>query len=174
MKGVMRFGKKKKLALRYIGPFEILERIGIVSYRLALPPNISQVHPMFHVSMLRKYISEPSHVLQPQSVEVNEDLTFEEDLVAIIDYQVRQLRSKVIPLRNRYDRVHVGKQGRRSQLPAQHGREMAPFGKVAAVFEALGNILVWRASGIKQQAGRIAERLIGSLLSGRLYLALYH
>ena len=77
MKGVMRFGKKKKLAPRYIGPFEKLERVGMIAYRLALPSNRSQVHLVFHVSMLRKYISDPSHVLQPHSVEVNEDLTFE-------------------------------------------------------------------------------------------------
>ena len=63
MKGVMRFDKKGKLASRYIGPFEILERIGMVAYRLALPPNLSQVHPMFHISMLMKYISNPSHIL---------------------------------------------------------------------------------------------------------------
>ena len=63
MKGVMRFGKKKKLAPRYIGPFEILEIVRIIAYRLALPSNMSQVHPVFHVSMLRKYISDPSHVL---------------------------------------------------------------------------------------------------------------
>ena len=98
MKGVMSFGKKGKLAPRYIGPFEILERIGMVAYQLALPPNMSQVHPVFHISMLRKYISDPSHVLQPQSVELNEDLTIEEEPVAIVDYQVRQLRSKVIPM----------------------------------------------------------------------------
>ena len=64
MKGVMRFGKKEKLAPRYIQPFKILERIGVVAYRLALPPDMSQVHPVFHVSMLRKYISDPLHVLQ--------------------------------------------------------------------------------------------------------------
>ena len=87
-----------KLASKYIGPFEILERIGLVAYRLTLPPNMSQVHPVFHISMLRKYISDPSHVLQPQSVELNEDLTFEEEPVAIVDFQVRQLRSKVIPM----------------------------------------------------------------------------
>ena len=98
MKGVMRFGKKGKLAPRYIGPFEILERIDMVAYRLALPPNMSQVHPVFHISMLRKYSSDPSHVLQPHSMELNEDLTFEEEPVAIVDYQVRQLRSKVIPM----------------------------------------------------------------------------
>ena len=68
----------------------------MVLYRLALPSDISQVHPVFYVSMLRKYISDPSHMLQPQSVELNEDLTFEEESVAIVDYQVRQLRSKVI------------------------------------------------------------------------------
>ena len=66
IKCVMRFVKKGKLALRYIGPFEILERVGMVAYRLALPPNMSQVHPMFHVSMLKKYILDPSHVLQPK------------------------------------------------------------------------------------------------------------
>ena len=90
--------QERKIAPRYIEPFEILERIGMVAYRLALPPYISQVHPVFDVSMLRKYISNPSHVLQPQSVELNEDLTFEEEPVAIVDYQVRQLRSKVIPI----------------------------------------------------------------------------
>ena len=72
MKGVMRFGKEEKLALRHIGPFEILERVGMVAYRLALPPNMSQMHPVFHISMLRKYISDPSHVLQPQSVQKQE------------------------------------------------------------------------------------------------------
>ena len=60
---MMRFGKKEKLALRYIGPFEILNRVDKVNYRLTLPPNLSQVHPLFYVSMLRKYISDPSHVL---------------------------------------------------------------------------------------------------------------
>ena len=68
----------------------------MVAYRLALPPDMSQVHPVFHVSMLRKYISNPSHVLQPQSVELNEDMTFEQEPVEIVNYQVRQLRSKVI------------------------------------------------------------------------------
>ena len=57
---------------------------------------MSQVHPVFHVSMLRKYISDPSQVLQPQSVELNEDLTFEEEPVAIVDYQVRQWRNNSV------------------------------------------------------------------------------
>ena len=51
MKGVMRFGKKGKLSLRYVGPFEILERVGAFAYRLALPPALSRLHNVFHVSM---------------------------------------------------------------------------------------------------------------------------
>ncbi|XP_048231323.1 uncharacterized protein LOC125370332 [Ricinus communis] len=98
MHGVMRFGKKGKLAPRYMGPFEIIDRIGEVAYKLDLPPNFSHVHPVFHISMLRKYILDPSHVLQPQYMEVSEDLTYEEQPVMIMDTQVRQLRSKVIPI----------------------------------------------------------------------------
>ena len=88
MKGVMRFGKKGKLALRYIGPFEIRSRVGEVAYRLVLPPKLSWSHSVFHLSMLRKYISDPSHVLQAQAVELSEDLTYEEYPVAIVDRQV--------------------------------------------------------------------------------------
>ena len=76
----------------------ILERICMVAYRLALPPDMSQMHPVFRVSMLRKYILDPSYVLQPHSVEVNEDLTYEEEPIVIVDYQVRRLRSKTIPI----------------------------------------------------------------------------
>ena len=65
-KGVSRFGKKGKLSPRYIGPYEILERIGPVAYRLALPPELLGIHDVFHVSMLRRYRSDPSHVLQYQ------------------------------------------------------------------------------------------------------------
>ena len=69
-----------------------------MAYRLVLPPELSRIHPVFHVSMLRKYISDPSHVLQPQSIEISEDLTYEEYPVAIVDRQVRQLRTKEIPM----------------------------------------------------------------------------
>ena len=56
MKGVMRFGKRGKLSPRYIGPFEVMKRVGEVAYELALPPGLSGVHPVFHVSMLKKTI----------------------------------------------------------------------------------------------------------------------
>ena len=62
-RGVIRFGKWGKLSLRFIGPFEILERVGIVAYQLMLPPSLSGVHEVFHVSMLRKYTPDPTHVV---------------------------------------------------------------------------------------------------------------
>ena len=62
-RGVVRFGKRGKLSPRFIGPFEILERVGTVAYRLALPPSMSGVHEVFHVSMLRKYTPDPAHVV---------------------------------------------------------------------------------------------------------------
>ena len=62
-RGVARFGKRGKLVLRYIGPFERLERVGTVAYRLALPPSLSSVHEVFHVSMLRKYTLDPAPVV---------------------------------------------------------------------------------------------------------------
>ncbi|XP_070012884.1 uncharacterized protein [Nicotiana sylvestris] len=98
MKGVMIFGKKSKLSPRFIGPFEILDQVGEVTYRLALPPGLSAVHPVFHVSMFRKYHGDPSHVLDFSTVQLDRDLTYEEEPVAILDQQVRQLRSKSYPL----------------------------------------------------------------------------
>ena len=85
MKGVMRFGKKGKLSPRYIGHFKILERIGKVAYKLTLPSELSAVHNFFYVSMLRKYISDPSYVLESEPIEVREDLTYEEQPVQILD-----------------------------------------------------------------------------------------
>ena len=90
----IRFGKKGKLTPRYIRSFEILDRVGNVSYRLALPPNFGHVHPVFHISMLRKYVPHPSHILQTQEIEVDKDLSYEEVPVAIVDRQIRKLRNK--------------------------------------------------------------------------------
>ena len=84
-KGIVRFGKKGKLAPRFIGPFEILEKIGVVAYRLALPPQLSLVHDVFHISMLRKYYPDPSHVIQWQEVDVVENATYEEKPIRVLD-----------------------------------------------------------------------------------------
>ena len=81
----MRFGKSGKLSPRFIGPFEILERIGEAAYRLALPPQLSGVHDVFHVSMLRKYEPDPSHVLDWTDLEVDEDASYEERPVRVMD-----------------------------------------------------------------------------------------
>ena len=94
----MRFGKKGKLSPRYVGPFEIIKRIGKVVYRLALSPDLSAVHNVFPVSMLKKYVLDPSHVLTEEPIEVHEDLTYEEKPVKILDKQDKILRNKIIPL----------------------------------------------------------------------------
>jgi len=92
------FGRKEKLSPRYIGPFEILERIGPVAYHLALPFELDGVHPIFHVSMLRKYLLDPSHVIKFHELSLEKDLTYGEKLVAILDRQVKKHRSKNIML----------------------------------------------------------------------------
>ena len=97
-KGVFRFGRRCKLSLRFIGPYEIVSKVGPVAYRLKLPPELSRIYDTFHVSMLRKYILNPSHVLREQPVQLKENLTYEETLVQIVDHKEQVLRSKVIPL----------------------------------------------------------------------------
>ncbi|WMV52715.1 hypothetical protein MTR67_046100 [Solanum verrucosum] len=96
MKGVMRFGRRGKLSPRYIGPFEILRTVGEVTYELALPPAFSAIHPVFHVSMLRRYVRDESHVLQYDAVELDDRLTFVEEPVDILARDVRKLRSRAI------------------------------------------------------------------------------
>ena len=83
-KGVVRFGKRGKLCPRYVGPFEIVERVGPVAYRLDLPDELSRVHNVFHISMLHKYISDPSHVLEIPEIELRDDLSYEEQPVQIL------------------------------------------------------------------------------------------
>ena len=84
-RGVVRFGKRGRLSPRYIGPFEALEKIGTVAYRLALPLILSIVHAVFHVSMLRKYTPNPTHVVDWGELIVDVDGTFEEGPVHIMD-----------------------------------------------------------------------------------------
>ena len=78
-RGVVRFGKRGKLSPRFIGPFEILKRVGTVAYRLVLPPTMSGVHEVFHVSMLRKYTPDPAHVVDWGRIEVDIDGTLRRD-----------------------------------------------------------------------------------------------
>ena len=62
-RGMIRFGKRGKLSSRYIGPFEVLKKVGAVDYRLALPPSLSSFHEVFQVSMLQKYTPDPNHIV---------------------------------------------------------------------------------------------------------------
>ena len=97
-RGVVRFGKRGKLSPRFIGPFEILERIGTVAYRLTLSPSMSGVHEVFHVSMLWAYTLDPAHVVNWRQIEVDTDGTFEEGPVYIIDSRYQVLRRKTVRL----------------------------------------------------------------------------
>ena len=86
-RGVIRFSKHGKLSPRFIGPFDVLERVGAVAYRLALPPSLSGVHEVFHVSMLMKYTPDPAHVVDLSELDIDVDGTFEEGPVRIMDSQ---------------------------------------------------------------------------------------
>src|SRR5262249_39102481 len=97
-KGVVRFGQQGKLKPRFIGPFEVLERVGAVAYRLALPPSLDGVHDVFHVSMLKRYLADPSHVVDLPPVAIRPDLSYEEHPIRILDRKTQELRSKSIPL----------------------------------------------------------------------------
>ena len=97
-RGVVRFGKRGKLSSRFIGPFEILERIDTVKYWLALLPSMTGVHEVFHVSMLRKHTPNLAHVVDWGQVEVDTDGTFEEGLVYIVGSRYQVLRRKTVRL----------------------------------------------------------------------------
>ena len=97
-KGVVRFGKRGKLNPRYIGPFEIVERVGPVAYRLDLPEELSRVHNVFHISMLRKYIPDPSHTLEALEIELRDELSYEEQPVQILGREEKELLNKTISL----------------------------------------------------------------------------
>ena len=97
-RGVVRIGKRGKLSPRFIGPFEILERMGNVAYRLALPPSMSGVHEVLHVSMLLEYTPDTAHVVDWGQIEVDTDGTFEEGPVYIVDSRYQVLRRKTVRL----------------------------------------------------------------------------
>ncbi|KAA0054468.1 pol protein [Cucumis melo var. makuwa] len=98
MKSVLMFEKKGKLSPRFVGSFEILERIGPVAYRLVLPPTFSAVHDVFHVSMLRKYVVDSTHVVDFELLQINVNMSYEEQPVDILARDVKMLRNRGIVL----------------------------------------------------------------------------
>ena len=94
----MRFGRKEKLSPHFVGPFEVLERVGTLAYKVALPLSLSKIHNVFHVLTLRKYIYDPSHVVELEPIQISEDLTYEEVPVQIVDVMDKILRHAVVKL----------------------------------------------------------------------------
>ncbi|GJW40446.1 reverse transcriptase domain-containing protein [Tanacetum coccineum] len=97
-KGVIHFGKKGKLAPRYVGPFEILERVGPVAYRLRLPEELSGVHDTFHVSNLKKCLADASLRVPLDEIKVDKTLRFVEEPVEIMDREIKSLKRSRISL----------------------------------------------------------------------------
>ena len=96
MKGLIRFGKKGKLNPRYVGPYKILKWIGKVSYELELPTKLAVVHPVFHISLLKKCVGDLAFVIPLESMAVKDSLSYEDVHVEILDRQVRRLRNKEV------------------------------------------------------------------------------
>ncbi|WMV25953.1 hypothetical protein MTR67_019338 [Solanum verrucosum] len=96
MKGAMRFGKKGKLSPRYVGPYRILKMIGKVAYELELPADLAAVHPVFHISLLKKCVGDLASIVPLESVAVKDSLSYEDVPVEILDRQVRKLRNKEV------------------------------------------------------------------------------
>ncbi|XP_052208145.1 uncharacterized protein LOC127811937 [Diospyros lotus] len=93
MRGVRRFGVSSKLSPRYMGPFGVLERVGSLAYRLALPPQLAHIHD---VSMLRKYVVDPGHVIDYHSFVVQEDASYIELPTSIVDRKEKVFRNRTI------------------------------------------------------------------------------
>ncbi|GKC46310.1 putative reverse transcriptase domain-containing protein [Tanacetum coccineum] len=97
-KGVMHFGKRRKLNPRFIGPFRIIERIGPVAYRLELPQELSRVHNVFYVCNLKKCLSDDTLVIPLEEIQLDDKLNFVEEPVEIMDREVKQLKQSRIPI----------------------------------------------------------------------------
>ena len=91
----MRFDRKGKLSLRYVGPYEILQRVGEVAYELAFP-TVASFHPVFYVSMLKNCLSDPPSILLVEGLGVEEDLSYEEVPIEILDRQIKRLSNKEV------------------------------------------------------------------------------
>ncbi|KAI3518319.1 hypothetical protein L1887_06914 [Cichorium endivia] len=97
-KGVIRFGKRGKLSPRFLGPFKVLERIGSQAYRLDLPPELQGIHNTFHVCYLRKCLAEEENVIPLSDIQVNDEVRYTEEHVAILDRKTKKLRQKEVGL----------------------------------------------------------------------------
>ncbi|GKD10657.1 putative reverse transcriptase domain-containing protein, partial [Tanacetum coccineum] len=97
-KGLIRFGKRGKLNPRYIGPFKIISKVGTVAYRLELPEQLSKVHSTFHVSNLKKHMSDEPLAIPLDEIQVDDKLHFIKEPVEIVDREVKRLKQSRIPI----------------------------------------------------------------------------
>ncbi|XP_017613787.1 uncharacterized protein LOC108458905 [Gossypium arboreum] len=97
-KKILQFRQKEKLSHRFIGLYEVIESVGHVTYELALPMELQKMHDVFYVSMLRRYRLNPSHVILAEDVEIQPDLSYQEEPVKIFARKVKELRNKRVPL----------------------------------------------------------------------------
>ncbi|KAD4982375.1 hypothetical protein E3N88_19046 [Mikania micrantha] len=97
-KGIFRFGKRGKLSPRFVGPFKILERIGPVAYRLELPLELSNIHDVFHVSNLKKCLTDESLIVPLEEIHIDEKLQFSEEPVEVMDRETKVLKRSRIPI----------------------------------------------------------------------------
>nr|CAD1844132.1 unnamed protein product [Ananas comosus var. bracteatus] len=95
-RGIKRFGLRNKLSLWFVGPFDILKHVGLVACRLALPLSLARVHNVFNVSILRKYIPDPSHIISTTTIQLREDLSYDETPIQIQAHEVKQLQNRSI------------------------------------------------------------------------------
>ena len=98
MKGVQRFGVKRKLAPRYVGPYRILEKKGNVAYKVQLPVALRAIFPIFHVSQLKKCLRVPEERVEVRDIKLKSDLVYEEKPVAVLDRKEQETRNQVVKL----------------------------------------------------------------------------
>ena len=96
LKGSIKFGQKGKVSSRFIGPFAILQNVGLVAYRLPLSPSLQVIHDVFRVSSLRKYIFDPDHVIKYEPLQIKENLTYVEETIRILERIKKKLRNRSI------------------------------------------------------------------------------
>ncbi|GKD41123.1 putative reverse transcriptase domain-containing protein [Tanacetum coccineum] len=97
-KGEIRFGKRGKLSLRYVGPFKVIDRIGRVAYKLELPDELRGIHNTFHVSNLKKCLANENLIILLEEIQLDDKLHFIEETVEIMDREVKQLKQSRIPI----------------------------------------------------------------------------
>ncbi|GJU86290.1 putative reverse transcriptase domain-containing protein [Tanacetum coccineum] len=145
-KGVVRFGKKGKLAPRYVGPFKIVECVGLVAYRLKLPQELSYVYDTFHVSNLKKCLAEPDVQVPLDEIEIDENLRFFEEPIKIVERDMKKLKRRRIPL------VKV-------RWNSQQGAECCNLGLEEKALLTGGdcNILYFQVLGYEDWTGAVAD-----------------